>query len=85
MPAAVIAVFSISTVALLPKDMIVTLSLSPITSTMTLDECLARSKRVKRTPSPLEGSGCVARLSIEPEMSSTMMQWMGARCGLSTA
>ena len=56
--------------------MIVTLSVSDMTSTMTLDECLARSSRVNTTlpPSPSDASGCVARLSIEPETSITMMQ-----------
>ena len=88
LPSAVISVLASFTLASELKDTMVTESSPPQTSTMTLEECLARSRRVKFTWLSCEeesAAACVAELSMEPDTSRTMMQWMGLRCGFSTA
>ena len=88
LPSAVISVLASFTLASELKDTIVTESSPPQTSTMTLEECLARSRRVKFTRLSCEeesAAACVAELSMERDTSRTMMQWMGLRCGFSTA
>ena len=87
LPSAVISVFASFTLAFELNDIMVTEASPPITPTMTLEEWLARPRRVKLTWLSCEESAatCVAELSMEPDTSRTMMQWMGLRCGFSTA
>lgn len=64
-----------------------TWSSSPITSIMTLEECLARSRRLNFNWLSCDDPGavCAAEWSMEPDTSRTTMQWMGLRCGFSAA